>query len=98
MVPPKIIHFNKVFPCKPSIFWGTPIFGNTQVLFHTMFFPCFSALRIQDRNFNPHRERRAGLRCGGRKTGRHRGGLRRGRAANLDSKLSLTSKYGNIVG
>ena len=27
---PQIIHFNRVFHYKPSI-WGTPIFGNTQI-------------------------------------------------------------------
>ena len=24
-VPPVIIHFNEIFPCKPSSYWGTPI-------------------------------------------------------------------------
>ena len=28
---PQIIHFNRVFHHKQSIFWGTPIFGNTQL-------------------------------------------------------------------
>ena len=27
---PQIIHFNEIFPCKPSIL-GTPIYGNLQV-------------------------------------------------------------------
>ena len=26
---PQIIHFDRVFHYKPSILWGTPIFGNT---------------------------------------------------------------------
>ena len=28
---PQIIHFNRVFQYKPSIFWGTTSFGNTQM-------------------------------------------------------------------
>ena len=28
---PQIIHFNRVFHYKPSIFWGTPIFGSTHI-------------------------------------------------------------------
>ena len=72
-------------------------FLKIQVLLHTMFFHVFLPSEFRT-EISPHRERRAGLCCGGRKTGRHRGGLRRGRAANLDSKLSLTAKYGNIVG
>ena len=27
----QIIHFNRVFHYKPSIFWGTTIFGNTHI-------------------------------------------------------------------
>ena len=30
---PQIIHFNRVFHYKPSI-WGTTIFGNTYILYH----------------------------------------------------------------
>ena len=29
--PPEIIHFNRVFHYKPSIFWDTTIFGNTYI-------------------------------------------------------------------
>ena len=32
---PQIIHFNRVFHYKPSI-WGTPIFGNTRIMYHLL--------------------------------------------------------------
>ena len=32
LLPPQIIHFNRVFHYFHHPFWGTPIFGNTQVL------------------------------------------------------------------
>ena len=31
-VPPAIIHFNGIFYYKPTIFWGTPLYGNPQML------------------------------------------------------------------
>ena len=29
-VPPVIIHFNRLFPDKPSSYWGSSIYGNLQ--------------------------------------------------------------------
>ena len=29
---PKIIYFNKIFHCKPSSYWGTPIYGTPQMV------------------------------------------------------------------
>ena len=31
-VPPVIIHFNRIFPYKPSSYGGTPILGNVQII------------------------------------------------------------------
>ena len=40
---PQIIHFNRVFRYKPSI-WGTPVFGNTQIqAYFSTFLPWFFA-------------------------------------------------------
>ena len=36
-----IIHFNRIFPYKPSSYWCTPIYGNPNLI---PWMPCFPAL------------------------------------------------------
>ena len=35
---PSIIHFDKIFDCKPTSYWGTPIYGNPPSLYTYAYF------------------------------------------------------------